>query len=342
MLYYFAPLEGITNASYRKAFAQFFSPLDKFYTPFFVPSEKKGLANRDLRELSPENNGDIHLVPQVLTNKSHDFLFAAKQVKDLGYGELNLNLGCPSGTVVSKKRGSGFLSELEALEKFLDEIFAKTEIDISVKTRLGLKNPEEFHEILALYHRYPISELTIHPRVREDHYRGTTNLAAYRDALQHSTIPLVYSGDLFRAEDILTFEKLFPKTRAIMLGRGLICNPALVEEVTLGKAITKEKLLTFHNHLYAMYTETLFGTKPLLFKMKELWVYMICLFKDHEKLFKGIKKAQTIPDYESAVSAIFSRLELQEQGGFLPPHVTSADFIAKTLDKESEVSYTIG
>jgi tRNA-dihydrouridine synthase len=322
VLYYFAPLEGITNSIYRNAFHNFFHPMDKYFTPFFVPSQR-GLSSKDLKELLPDQNEGLYLVPQLLTNRSEHFIRAAQQLQGLGYQEVNLNLGCPSGTVVSKKRGAGFLTDPSELERFLDEIFSVSDLGISIKTRIGLKSADEFEVLLELFNAYPLSELIIHPRIQTDYYRDRPNLEVYRSALSESKHPVVYSGDLFTAKQVHTFHASFPQTKALMLGRGLIANPGLMEQVALGTPLTKEKLWAFHEYLYLRYQEVLFGTKPLLHKMKELWHYMICLFRESSKHAKRLRKAQTTLEYEAAVSAIFRDLSLLEEAGYVPPHETA-------------------
>lgn len=319
MLYYFAPLEGITNSIYRNAYHAFFCPMDKYFTPFFVPSQQ-GLSSKDQKDLLPEQHIDQYLVPQLLTNRSEDFIRAARQLKELGYAEVNLNFGCPSGTVVSKKRGAGFLAYPDELQKFLDEIFSSSDLLISIKTRIGMENPSEFDALLELYNAYPLSELIIHPRIRRDFYRNHPNLTVYQTALAESKHPIVYSGDLFTAQQIKSFTASFPQTKAVMLGRGLIANPGLGGHVIDGTPITQEQLWAFHEQLYLKYQEVLFGSTPLLHKMKEIWHYMICLFPDGSKHAKRLKKAQTSSEFEAAVFAIFRDLSLSQEAGYVPPH----------------------
>lgn len=317
MLYYFAPLEGITNALYRQVHRAHFPAMDKYFTPFFVPSAT-GLSSKDRRELLPERNEGISLVPQLLTNKSEDFLAAAAQMRQLGYKEVNLNLGCPSGTVVSKKRGAGLLAFPSDLRQFLDELFSGAEIGISIKTRIGMEHPSEFEALLEIYNAYPLTELIIHPRVRKDFYRNHPNLSSYQEALKNSRSPVVYSGDLFTPEGVFAFVQAYPSSMAVMLGRGLLANPGLGATVMGGAPLTKDRLLDFHQDLYLRYQEVLFGEKPVLHKIKELWHYMICLFPDHEKHAKLLRKSQTLGDYEAAVSAIFRDLTLSPETGYQP------------------------
>lgn len=320
MLYYFAPLEGITNALYRSAHRALFPSLDQYYTPFFVPSSAKGLSDKDTRALLQEQESGIPLVPQLLTNRSADLLLSARQLKDMGFDEVNLNLGCPSGTVFSKKRGAGFLTAPDELRRFLDDVFCHTPLAISIKTRIGVSDPSEWETLMDIYNAYPLSELIIHPRLREEFYRGQPHHDVFAEALAKSRAPVVYSGDLFSPSQIKDFATRYPSAKALMLGRGLIANPALAAVACGGKPLEIDQLSAFHQLLYLRYQEVLSGTKPLMHKMKELWHYMICLFPEHEKHAKRLRKAQTTADYEAAVAAIFRDLPLLPDGSYHPPH----------------------
>jgi len=319
LLYYFAPLEGITNALYRSAHRALFPSLNKYFTPFIVPGSSKGLSAKDMRALLLEQESGIPLVPQMLTNCSADLVLSAWQLKDLGFSEVNINLGCPSGTVFSKKRGAGFLTAPDALRRFLDEVFSQTPLPISIKTRIGVSDPAEWETLMELYNAYPLSELIIHPRLRAEFYRGKPHHDIFAEALAQSRAPVVYSGDLFSPSQIADFAASYPNTKALMLGRGLIANPALAAVACGGKPLEIDQLSAFHELLYLRYQEVLSGTKPLMHKMKELWHYMICLFPEHEKHAKRLRKAQTTEDYEAAIAAIFRDLPLLPNGSYHPP-----------------------
>ena len=178
---YLAPLEGLTTLVFRNAINSIYGGIDKYYTPFLTVTHLKG---KHLREVAPENNIGMKVVPQILGNRPGEFIKLAQELKRLGYEEVNLNLGCPSGTVVKKGRGSGFLSFPEELRKYLDEIFEKTDINISIKTRIGMNSTEDLPKILDVYKDFPISELTVHPRLGIDMYRGSTNLCAFKEMNQ--------------------------------------------------------------------------------------------------------------------------------------------------------------
>ncbi len=266
MKYYMAPLEAVTTYVYRNAHAAVYGPLDKYFIPFLEPHEKRDFKKRELKEILPEHNQGIYAVPQILTNRAEGFIRLAKALGELGYRELNLNLGCPSRTVTSKGKGAGFLAYPEELDRFLDQIFQKTDQEISIKTRLGKENPEEFGALLAIYNRYPLKELIIHPRVQADFYQNTPRWEVYRMACEESRNPLCYNGDLFVKEDVEAFQSAFPETERIMLGRGLIMDPGLA-----GGESTPEQFREFHERVYQGYRAWDLGDQNVLFKMKELW-----------------------------------------------------------------------
>lgn len=313
----FAPLEGITGWVYRSAHFSMFPGVDSYYTPFWAPTVDSPLAGRGLADMLPEHNQGVPVIPQLLTNQAEAFLPAARMLQDFGYREVNLNLGCPSGTVVSKKKGSGFLSLPEQMADFFDRIFsADLTIKISVKTRVGVSSPEEWPALLDLYNRYPIHELTIHPRVRSDFYREPVRMDTFAYAVEHTNLPLCYNGDLNAPQDCQDFARAFPTVGHVMLGRGLVANPALVRELKGGPALNKQELQVFHDRLVEGYRETLSGDRPVLGKMKELWFYQSALFQEPEKPLKAMRKAKTLSDYTFAVDALFRDHDLIPGGRF--------------------------
>lgn len=309
MKFYLAPLEGITTYVYRNAYHKYFRPMDKYFTPFIVPHIDKKFNTRELKELSKEHNDGLYVVPQLLTNNAEDFQKTARDIIDLGYDEINLNLGCPSGTVVAKKKGSGFLAYPEELDRFLDEIYSKAECKISIKTRIGKSDPEEFHRLLEIYKKYPLEELIIHPRVQTDYYKNTPNWEMYRLAYEQGKEDLCYNGDIFTKEDYEAFMSVFPETECIMLGRGIIRNPALVEVLEGNHSSKKEALMGFHDMIYDEYQRISSGDRNVLFKMKEFWCYLGTSFEGTEKIMKKIKKTEKLRDYEVYVKAMFDTLE---------------------------------
>ena len=315
MKYYLAPMEGITGYIYRNAYEKFFHNIDKYFTPFIVPNTSKSLKTKELRDILPENNNKMNIVPQILTNDSEGFIVTCKKLKELGYEEVNLNLGCPAGTVVSKNRGSGFLAKRDELDRFLDEIFKINDLRISVKTRIGKDSPEEFYELIKIYNKYEMEELIIHPRTREDFYGNTPNLEVFKDALELSKNTICYNGDIFTTDSYNKIIQKFPNLNKVMIGRGLLANPGLINEIENKNTIDKKVLRDFHDEVLNNYLELYKDEKNTMFKMKELWGYMIYIFSDNKKYAKKIKKSQKINDYKAAVSSLFLEQEIIKGAG---------------------------
>ena len=312
MNFYFAPMEGLTGHIYRNAHNVFFNNVDKYFSPFIVPNQSESFKTRELKDILPENNQGLVLIPQLLTNNAKDFIHTSKKIKVLGYNEINLNLGCPSGTVVSKNRGSGFLAKREELDVFLEEIFSQSVTKISLKIRIGKDNPEEFYDLIEIFNKYPIEELIIHPRTQKDFYKNKPNLKVFKDALILSKNPVCYNGDIFTVKDCKGFSSEFPSVDTLMLGRGLLGNPGLISDITNNIKLEKELLKDFHDKIYEGYKGVLFGERNVLFKMKELWFYMIPIFSDNAKYAKKIKKSERLCDYDEAVSSLFREQDLLE------------------------------
>ena len=301
--YYMAPLESVTTWIYRQAHAKIYGRLDKYFIPFLEPHEKRDFKTRELQEILPEHNENIYVVPQILTNRSEGFIKLAKALKDWGYEEINLNLGCPSKTVVTKGKGSGFLAKPEELERFLTEIFdaLSGEVKISVKTRIGKEDPEEFPALLELFNKYPMEELIIHPRVQKDGYGNVPRLELYELAEKQSVNPLCYNGNLYTREQIRNFAERFPGTERLMLGRGFLRDPGLLYNEGKDSKDIFEKFWAFHDLVYEGYQERNMGDRNVLFKMKELWSYQVYQFSEPERLFKTFKKVQDCNEYEQMI-----------------------------------------
>lgn len=407
MQYYLAPMEGITTYIYRNAHARYFGGIDKYFTPFIsdkgfisdknfvtnkdfisdknfitdansVTAKKSGksLNTKELRDILPENNTGITLVPQVLTNSAGRFLAVAKELSSYGYDTVNLNLGCPSGTVTAKKRGAGFLGVPDELDAFLYEIYEKCPMKISIKTRLGVSDLPEWNRLLDVYAKYPIHELIIHTRLLKEFYTGTTHPEAYAEAVNRlpigdtvkiteeyasdihelckepydsrdhlPRIPLCYNGDIVSLkslEDAMTAVNaslsLLQNTESpvtadrVMIGRGIIRNPALAVQLREARsdtacisdtrvvsladsivnrtAVSKEDWRAFHDEILDGYIKIMSGDSPVLFKMKDLWTYMSQSFSNSEKYLKKIRKANRITDYVSAVDGLFREQEI--------------------------------
>lgn len=317
MKYYLAPMEGITGYIYRNSYEKYFGNIDKFFAPFIVPTKGRKLKTNELMDILPENNIGIQVVPQILTNDAEGFIDTSKKLQMLGYRSVNLNLGCPAGTVVSKNRGSGFLAKREELDLFLNEIFNIENMKISIKTRIGKDSPEEFYELIKIFNKYPVDELIIHPRIQKDFYGNKPNLGVFRDALELSKNPICYNGDIFTTKDHKELINTFPNVNAIMLGRGILANPALISEIKNNEGVNKKVLKTFHDEIFNKYIKLFNEEKNAMFRMKELWGYMIYMFSDNKKYIKKIKKAQKLRDYNEAVLSLFEEQEIIAGAGML-------------------------
>lgn len=306
MKLYLAPLEGITGHVFRRAICTCFGSVDKYFIPFIKPNQRGHLSTRERQDVLPENNNGMYAVPQILTNSVDDFVHTAYKLQKYGYQEINLNLGCPSGTVVSKGRGSGFLAFPEELDRFLDAVFEQTDAEISIKTRIGKDSPDEFGKLLEIYNRYPLKELIIHPRIQKDMYKNHPNRDVFWEACENSRNPLCYNGDLFSSEDYERAVEAFPEVDMWMFGRGVLMNPGLCRQIRQGIGLDKETLRRFHDQLYGEYQEVLPGARTILFKMKELWSFLAPAFTNYEKYAKKIKKAEKLAVYEDVVDALFA------------------------------------
>lgn len=303
MLFYMAPMEGLTGYIFRNAYHKYFNDIDKYFTPFISST---GLNHKELNDVLPEHNKGLNVVPQILTNKAEDFLEIATRMKDFEYQTVNLNLGCPSGTVVAKKRGAGFLAYPEELDEFLYEIFERCPLNISIKTRIGLESPDEWVQLQEIYNKYPIEELIIHPRVQKDFYRNPVRLETFTEAFEKCNMPVCYNGELHTVGDYEDFTRNFAQVDKVMFGRGIFKNPGLIGEIKGKTRIEKAYLKEFHDEILEGYREIMSGDKNTLFKMKEIWVYLGDFFANSEKQLKKIKKADSVSEYKIAVNRIFS------------------------------------
>ena len=309
----FAPMEGITGAVFRRLHHAYFPGVDRYYTPFLSPTKDRRFTPREQREIFPEFNQGLAVIPQILTKVPEDFLWMAGELHAMGYGEVDLNLGCPSGTVTAKGKGAGMLADVQALDCFLNTVFEKAPCSVSVKTRLGLEDPEEFGPILEVYNRYPMSELIIHPRVRKDFYRHPVRLEAFEKALTASKYPVSFIGGFVTAEDFTACVRRWPQVKAVMVGQALVSDPFLAGKIRYGAQGSKEVLREFLDRLLDGYAEQFGSRVNAMKRMKEVWIYLMRLFGDSERLGKKILKAKTVEEYEAAVSAVFRELPLLEK-----------------------------
>lgn len=334
MQIYMAPMEGLTGYIYRNAFERYFGcgKMDKYFIPFISPNQSQKFLAKEIRDIERENNQGMYAVPQIMTNRAQDFIWTAKMLfHDYGYEEINLNLGCPSGTVVSKFRGSGFLAVPNELDAFLDEVLNDSfitgsdnggkPIRVSLKTRIGKESPEEFPRLMEIYNKYQFEELIVHPRIRTDYYRNSVNLESFAYAVENSKNPICYNGDIFTRTDLVKFMEHFPMVERIMLGRGLIADPGFFDvasadnpgEYVRDLEYDKLRMKKLHDEVYAERLKIMSGDKHAIHRMKEMWCYMEQTFDDSKKDVKRIKKAQKMAEYQDAVNIFFGQSRLAER-----------------------------
>ena len=309
MNYYFAPMEGVTDSVFRKAHHTYFPGITRYYMPFISPTVHRALTPREAREVPKADSVPFAAVPQLLTKVPEDFIWAAGQCRDLGYEEVNLNLGCPSGTVTANGKGSGMLKDIDALDKFLEAIFSGSPLPISVKTRLGFETAEEFPGLLEIFNHYPIKELTLHPRVRKAFYTGDVDMDAFRYCLANSKAPVCYNGNLCTVAQIEAFQKEFPHVQSVMIGRGLVGDPGML--VPSGTSI--EALADFMEELAEQYCLVFGSERNAMFRLKENWRHLLCRFEGSEKLGKRLRKTTDLREYKSIVQEILHTLPLAPQ-----------------------------
>lgn len=310
---YFAPLEGITGYVFRNAHARYFPGTDKYFAPFISTNQNHKFTNKEMRDILPDNNRGANVVPQLLGKVAEDFIAAAVVLRDMGYDEVNLNLGCPSGTVTAKGKGAGMLANPEQLDRFLDEIFEGCDISISLKTRLGIEREEEFDEILQIYNRYPIAELTIHPRVQKDFYKNNVRLDAFSRAAEQCRAPVCYNGDIRTESGCADITGRFPRVQALMLGRGLVADPSLVSRMRGGAAADRDTLRAFHDDIYEGYRRDFGNDRNAMMRMKELWSHLITLFEDSGGYGKKLGKAASPAEFDALVQSVFTGLALRRE-----------------------------
>ena len=338
MKFYLAPLEGVTGYIFRNALEEYFPGTDRYFTPFIVPDQTHALRKRELRDVLPENNQVKELVPQILTSDPVRFVETAKALAEYGYEEVNLNLGCPSGTVVAGGRGAGMLAEVEKLDCFLDQIFRDMDLRISVKTRIGIERPEEGYTLMKIYNQYPISEVIIHPRTRKEYYKGEPHLDVFSELLAMSQHPVCYNGNLFTVRDYEQFRARFPQVERVMIGRGVLADPGLMQRLKSFEHAQKtgedsgrkengmeqprseiyrtgkQELRAFHDTIFRQYREIFDEDKNAIFHMKELWSYLVHSFEGSEPYAKKLRKTSSLNEYRCEVGNLFRACSLYPDG----------------------------
>ena len=302
------PFQGITDAPFRNVFKRHFGGIDKFYTPFFTGIHKEGHAkNLQGEEIDPRCNDVETLTPQILSTDAEEILRFAKQCKQLGYKEINLNMGCPFPRVANKKRGSGLLPYPDKVETMLERVFEGIDIKFSVKCRLGYFSLDEIDAIIPIFNKFPLSELIIHPRIGKQLYKGEADVERFKALMPSINATLVYNGDIFSVEDFERISEAVQPVNQFMLGRGILSNPFLAEQIE-GAFHAPERTKRLHAYVIDLYEDRLRhtgGSPKVLGRMKELWSYLMYSFEEPQVVWRKIKKIQALKEYEEAVEEIF-------------------------------------
>ncbi len=300
---YFAPLEGITTYTFRNTHAEFFGGCDGYFAPFITPSDNEKIGMKCLRDINPDVN-KTNVTVQVLTNRADSFLKFEDKIRGLGYDSVNINLGCPSGTVVKKNRGSGFLRDVEGLDQFLNEVFSKSRLKISVKTRTGFSSGEEMSGLIKIYNKYQMTSLIIHSRARADFYNGEPDMKVFEKAYGESKNKVCYNGNVFSTKRCKELSESFPMLEGVMFGRGAVMNPAIFREIKAGRALETRELIEFTDLLAERYLKVLGSEVYTLHKLKEIWMYMMWNYPEEKKILKTVKKSDRLPDLLAAIKRL--------------------------------------
>ncbi len=286
----------------------YFGGIDQYIAPYIRINGKPEIKSANERDILPANNSSINLIPQIITKDAGEFLFVAKYIQKLGYSELNWNLGCPYPMVAKRGMGSGLLCMPEKIDEILNMVSAETGIQVSVKMRLGYENPQEIFHVLPVLEKYRLANITIHPRIGKQLYRGEVDLKAFEDCLGHSSHKIFYNGDITSVQSFREMKDRFPTINNWMIGRGLIADPFLPVMIKSDNPEYPENRYdvfnSFHDALLSSYEEALSGQKHLLMKMYSFWEYFIQSFPKSPKGLKRIKKAQNIRVYREVVKQI--------------------------------------
>ena len=311
------PFQGITDAPFRNVFKRHFGGIDKFYTPFFTGIHKEDHAkNLQGEEIDPKCNDIETLTPQILSTDAEEILRFAKQCKELGYKEINLNMGCPFPRVANKKRGCGLLPYPDMVEAMFERIFEQIDIKFSVKCRLGYFSPDEIEAIIPVFNKFPLSELIIHPRIGKQLYKGDADVERFKELIPYINAPLVYNGDIFSVESFGRINEMVQPINQYMLGRGILMNPFLAEEIRGGAWNAPERTERMHAYVMDLYEDRLChagGSPKVLGRMKELWSYLMYSFEEPQMVWRKIKKLNSLKEYEDAVDYIFMSILLSSE-----------------------------
>jgi len=310
---YLAPLQEYTDAVYRNAHFRLFGGVDKYFAPYLVLQNDGSVKKSTWRDILPENNPDVLPIPQILAGTTDEFVSLANKIKELGYQEMNWNLGCPYPMVTRRGRGAGLLPHPDKIREILENAFAIPEITVSVKLRAGLESKDELLPVLQVLNDFPVTEIILHPRIAKDLYKGEADRNLFTEAKEICQRPLIYNGDILTADDARDYASR-EDVSTLMIGRGILQNPFLASEINgTSTATEKEKvqlLRDFHSEIYSAYAEKLSGFSHQQMRMIKFWSYFSESFPEPRKAFKKVKKATSEAKYDEAVSQAFRQFEL--------------------------------
>ena len=303
----FAPLQGYTDAIYRTMHNKVFGGINSYYSPF-IRLEKGEVRQKDIKDILPENNENINLVPQIIVNSNEEFLKLTESVCNLDYKRIDINMGCPFPLQTKKGRGAAILQNTKHLEDIVESINSINDIDFSIKMRLGMDSAEDAKGALEIINKAKLHHLTIHPRIAKQQYKGEIDYQTFDYIYQNCLHPIIYNGDILSQEDIYNIINIYPKIEGIMIGRGLLAKPYLAMELnkTIRLSVSERlsMIMKLHDAIYDHYSSVMQGEHQLLLKMKTFWEYL-----DEEigkKPYKAIKKSVNIKKYELAIRLIGS------------------------------------
>lgn len=312
---YLAPVQESTDAVYRKAHADIFRNVDKYFAPYIVRQNDGSVKKSHLRDFMPERNKGYRLVPQILAGNADDFVFLSKLLTDAGYDEINWNLGCPYPMVTNKGMGSGLLLFPQKIEEILSQSLPKISCSVSVKLRSGFESHDDINTVMPVLNQFRLQEIILHPRIAKQLYKGTADPEVFIHAATLSKNPLVYNGDILTLEDFNRLDHLFGERSVWMIGRGILQNPFLPSEINgLTHPQPRPDLLKqFHDRIFDQYSELLSGKSHILMRMLKFWSYFSFSFPDPHKTLKRIKKAGSVAKYNEAVTLNFHSLTDHEE-----------------------------
>jgi len=311
-IFYLAPLQGFTEYPFRKAMLAAGTTPSVFVAPFVDAHEYARGKARRLKDILPENNEGITLIPQLLGSNPDELVVLMAWYRELGYSNVSLNLGCPYPMVALKGSGSGLISKPEVVRSILAKLFATyPDIQLSVKTRLGYLDSREIESLIPVLNEFPLAEVVVHPRIGKQLYKGDADVDAFEKVLPTIKAPVCFNGDILSVTDYLERSKRFPTVSRWMIGRGALQNPLIFNDIKEGKESSPDEILSamhkLHDALFQHYVSALSGNSHLVKKMGPFWEYFSLPFPDRRKAFKKAVKATTADQYRIAANEFFAK-----------------------------------